>query len=326
MAPGAPESPEVRGSRELLGTPRGASTEDLKRAFRKLAMLYHPDRRPDAPEAAREFDRVRKAFDLLSDSVRVGELNRAYSRERTLRPCVEGLDLCFGSFFGYRVFRLPSEGGDDLMVEESRSILDDPAFDALEVAFGGAHAPEDGARLQEGVQAPLLARLPWVVVNNQGLFDALDGRFERAFSRFEELDRRVPNNIAFLYRKAICRAILAFQRARPGLFGGLKPDRAEIDIAVADLRRCVEIGGSRAFGKQRCLTIRKAIAEILEKSGRSSEAKIEWRSVQALEPRSAEAAFRSEGPSAAMAVVDERIAKLAAARAPQALSGRSSEP
>ena len=52
---------------EILGVGRNASGEDLKRAFRKLAMQYHPDRNPDDPLAAERFKECSEAYEVLSD-------------------------------------------------------------------------------------------------------------------------------------------------------------------------------------------------------------------------------------------------------------------
>ena len=52
---------------ELLGVGRTASADDIKKAFRKLAMQHHPDRNPGSKEAERKFKDVNHAYDILKD-------------------------------------------------------------------------------------------------------------------------------------------------------------------------------------------------------------------------------------------------------------------
>ncbi|WP_419907149.1 molecular chaperone DnaJ [Hoeflea sp.] len=52
---------------ETLGVSRGASDKDLKGAFRRLAMQYHPDKNPDDVEAERKFKEINEAYETLKD-------------------------------------------------------------------------------------------------------------------------------------------------------------------------------------------------------------------------------------------------------------------
>lgn len=52
---------------ELLGVTRAATTEEIRAAYRKLALKYHPDRNPGDKEAERKFKEISEAYDILSD-------------------------------------------------------------------------------------------------------------------------------------------------------------------------------------------------------------------------------------------------------------------
>mmetsp|Transcript_53620 Transcript_53620/g.89128 ORF Transcript_53620/g.89128 Transcript_53620/m.89128 type:complete len:409 (+) Transcript_53620:190-1416(+) len=52
---------------EVLGVDRSATSEDIKKAFRKLAIRLHPDKNPDDPNAEEKFKNVVQANDVLSD-------------------------------------------------------------------------------------------------------------------------------------------------------------------------------------------------------------------------------------------------------------------
>jgi molecular chaperone DnaJ len=53
---------------EVLGVNRDASDEDIKKAYRKLAMKWHPDRNPDNPKAEERFKEAKEAYEVLTDA------------------------------------------------------------------------------------------------------------------------------------------------------------------------------------------------------------------------------------------------------------------
>src|SRR3974390_3519632 len=61
---------------DILGVAKNASEDEIKKAYRKLAMKHHPDRNPDDKTAEEKFKEAKEAYEMLSD----GQKRAAYDR------------------------------------------------------------------------------------------------------------------------------------------------------------------------------------------------------------------------------------------------------
>src|SRR6185503_12822890 len=99
---------EKRDYYEVLGVGRTAAGEDIKRAYRKLAVKFHPDKNPDDPHAEEKFKELGEAYDVLMDS----DKRAAYDRFGHAAFAQGGAGFGSGGFHDpFEIFREVFFGG-----------------------------------------------------------------------------------------------------------------------------------------------------------------------------------------------------------------------
>jgi len=132
---------------EVLSVSRDASDQELKTAYRKLAMQYHPDRNPDDPSAEGKFKECSEAYQVLSDP----EKRAAYDRYGHAAfqggngggagpfgggfGNAQDLGDIFGDLFG-EMFNMGGSGRQASRVQRGRDLRYDLTLEFEEAVFG----------------------------------------------------------------------------------------------------------------------------------------------------------------------------------------------
>lgn len=123
---------EYRDYYRILGVKRDASPEEIRRAYRKLAMQYHPDRNPGDRQAEERFKEINEAYQVLSDPQKRAHYDRLGESYTRWRSSGAPGDFDWSQWFmggapgGVRVeYRDLGDlfGGEDLFSEFFRSIF-----------------------------------------------------------------------------------------------------------------------------------------------------------------------------------------------------------
>src|SRR5882762_9799768 len=67
---------KMRDPYEVLGVSKGASPEDIKKAYRKLAKKFHPDSNAKDPKAATKFSEINGAYEIVGDETKRKQFDR----------------------------------------------------------------------------------------------------------------------------------------------------------------------------------------------------------------------------------------------------------
>ena len=148
---------------EVLGVARDASDADIKKAYHKLVMKYHPDRNPDNKDAEEKFKEVNNAFDILKDPQKRAAYDR-FGDAAFAGGNASGAGFGGGNPFGNGAFHFNMGGGagmEDILREAmrgfgfgdfgagagrgapgargGRDLLDEVVIDLKDAYFGKTH-------------------------------------------------------------------------------------------------------------------------------------------------------------------------------------------
>jgi curved DNA-binding protein len=86
---------------KILGVERNASEDDIRKAYRKLAMQYHPDRNPNDKQAEEHFKEINEAYQVLSDSTKRAHYDRLGSDYSNWQQRGEPGNFDWGQYEGF---------------------------------------------------------------------------------------------------------------------------------------------------------------------------------------------------------------------------------
>jgi molecular chaperone DnaJ len=148
---------------EMLGVPRNATEAELKKAFRTLALKYHPDRNTGSRESEEKFKEINEAYSVLSDPEKRSNYDRFGRAEGagagfgafTGAGFGDIFEDIFGDFFGFSGQRRarPAKGNDlrydlDITIEESafgtEKQIEVPRWETCSTCAGSGSKPGKG--------------------------------------------------------------------------------------------------------------------------------------------------------------------------------------
>lgn len=134
---------------DVLGVPKGASEAEVKKAFRKLAKQYHPDRNADDPKAKDKFAEVNTAYEILGDADKRGQFDRG-EIDAEGKPRFQGFEGFGAGGGGREGFSFGFGGGGASPFGRGRQAGGGGAEDIFSQIFGDAMRGGGRARAAKG--------------------------------------------------------------------------------------------------------------------------------------------------------------------------------
>ena len=229
---------------EVLGVARDATDADIKKAYHKLVMKYHPDRNPDNKDAEEKFKEVNNAFDILKDPQKRAAYDR-FGDAAFAGGNGAGAGFGGGNPFGDGAFHFNMGGGagmEDILREAMRGF----GFDGFGGAGARRGAPQRGGR----------DLLDEVVID---LKDAYFGKTHTVkFSSNVECDKCHGHGTADGKPAPVCQHCggSGFVHTRQGFFAMETPCPECNGLGRKIDKKCSQCDGSGVTNKQRTLEVK----------------------------------------------------------------------
>lgn len=176
---------EYKDYYDILGVDRDADEQEIKRAYRKLALEYHPDKNPDDPNAEERFKEINEAYEVLGDPekrAKYDQLGTSYRQYQRAGGQPGGFD--------WSQWTSGAPGGQQVHVEfgDLDDMFGGGFSDFFEQIFGGAGGFPGAARTRRAGASPRGAQR--ARIRGRDLEQAITISFEEAYTGTTRTVRR----------------------------------------------------------------------------------------------------------------------------------------
>src|SRR5450759_288590 len=171
---------------KTLGVERSADAQEIKRAYRKLAMKFHPDRNPGSKEAEEKFKKINEAYQVLSDAEkrsRYDQLGESYSRWQQNGGGPGGFN--WNDWFTQQSQARGAQGGTRVEVDNLEDLFGGGFSDFFSSIFGGVGGSTGSAGRRVGRRVAPQNAQQLVTISFQEAYKGTERSFQSDRRRLE---------------------------------------------------------------------------------------------------------------------------------------------
>lgn len=155
---------------EILGLTKTATPDDIAKAYRTLAIKYHPDKNPDNPEAVEKFKKAAEAYEILSDAKKRAQYDQYGTAEPTRNRAPQDFEDFFAKFFRENAAASSGANGDHIAVEVNVSLEEVATGCEKEVRYKKSHVCKE-CNGNGGIVGPCdkCNSQGWIIINGANM-------------------------------------------------------------------------------------------------------------------------------------------------------------